>query len=227
MAESSTTTAAFFRVEGVLTRRGALAAAAYLAANGQGFRERAFRLGQLALAGPAVALLRQNDRTLTNRMAWAACRGMSADRLAVLGEEFYEDYVSDKLLDSGLELVQRARRAGHRIVLVSEGVEAVVGPLARAVRGVDDFFCNRLEVVDGETTGRLTDPVFGGHDAGAWVRAYAEEHGVDLARSVAYAAKGPDLLLLAAVGEPCAVNADYTLRRAATEARWARLDYAA
>lgn len=224
---TATQTAAFFRVEGVITKRGALAAAAYLAANGQGFRERAFRLGQLALAGPAVALLRQNDRTLTNRMAWAACRGMSEDRVAVLGEEYYDDFVSEKLLDSGIELIKRCRRAGHRIVLVSEGIRAVVGPLARAVRGVDDFFCNRLEFVDGETTGRLLDPVFGGHDAGAWVREYAAAHEIDLSRSLAYAAHGPDLLLLAAVGEPCAVNADFTLRRAATDARWPLLDYAA
>ncbi len=79
------TTAAFFRAEGVLLKRGPISAAAWLAANGKGLRERAFRLGQLAVAAPLAGLLSQNDRTLSSRLAWAACRGMSEDRLAVLG----------------------------------------------------------------------------------------------------------------------------------------------
>lgn len=220
-------TAAFFRAEGVLTKRGPITAAAWLAANGQGLRERAFRLGQLAVAAPLAGLLRQNDRTMSARLAWAACRGMSEDRLAVLGEEYWDDVLEPAVLDSGVELIKQARRAGHRIVVLSDLVDTLVAPLATHVRGIDDFVCNRLEIVHGETTGRLVEPILGGHDGGRWVREYAQTHGIDLARSIAYGAHGTDLLMLAAVGDPCAVNADYTLRRAATEARWARLDYAA
>jgi phosphoserine phosphatase len=33
------------------------------------------------------------------------------------------------------------------------------------------------------------------------------------------------MLLLAAVGNPCAVNPDFTLRRAARDARWPIVDY--
>lgn len=221
------TAAAFFRAEGVLLKRGPITAAAWLAANAQGMRERAFRLGQIALAAPIAGLLRQNDRTLSSRMAWAACRGMSDDRLALLGEEYWTDVLEPSILESGVELIARARREGRHVVVLSENVDALVGPLAAHVRGIDTFVSNRLERVHGETTGRLLDPIVGGHDGGRWVRDYAAQHGIDLARSVAYGAHGPDLLLLSAVGEPCAVNPDYTLRRAATEARWALLDYAA
>jgi HAD superfamily phosphoserine phosphatase-like hydrolase len=220
-------TAAFFRVEGTLLKRGTVAAAGYFAANGQGFRERATRLGHVAIAAAGFGLLGQNDRALANRMTWAALRGMSEDRLAVLAEEYVEEQAKPNLLDSGLELISRARRAGHRIILVSESLDRIVRPLAEHARRIDDVVSNSLEIVDGETTGRLVEPIVGGHEGGRWVRAYAEEHRIDLGRSVAYGCHGPDLLMLAAVGEACAVNPDYTLRRAATEARWPILDYAA
>jgi phosphoserine phosphatase len=57
------------------------------------------------------------------------------------------------------------------------------------------------------------------------VRRYAQEHAIDLTRSLAYAAHGPDLLLMTAVGSACAVNPDFTLRRAARQADWPILDY--
>ncbi|MFT4706003.1 MAG: phosphoserine phosphatase, partial [Bradymonadia bacterium] len=154
-------------------------------------------------------------------------RGMSEDRLHVLGDEFWEETLEPSLLESGIELISRARKDGHRIVLLSENIAPVVGAMAERIRGVDDFICNSIEISGGETTGRLLPPIVGGHEGGRWLKEFAAEHDIDLSRSVAYAAGGPDLLLLAAVGEPCAVNADYTLRRAATEARWALMDYAA
>lgn len=220
-------TAAFFRVEGTLLKRGTLAATAYFAANGQGLRERATRLGHVAIAAAGFGLLGQNDRALANRVTWAALRGMSDDRLAVLAEEYVDEHAIPNLLDSGLELIARARKTGHRIILVSESIDRIVRPIAEHVRRVDDVVCNTLEVIDGETSGRLVDPIVGGHDGGRWIRAYATEHKIDLTRSVAYGCHGPDLLMLAAVGEACAVNPDYTLRRAASEAQWPILDYAA
>jgi len=220
----STRTAAFFRVEGALLDRGALAAAAYFASNGQGFAERALRVGMLALAAPLHGLLRQADGTTAVRAAYAACRHMSEDRIAELADEYYEDLLAERLYDRGRELVKQARRDGHRVVLVSEGLEQVVAKLAEVLRA-DDLVCNRLEFVDGQTTGKLLDPVIGGQQLGRWVRTYADEQAIDLSRSVAYAAQGPDLLLLAAVGQPCAVNPDFALRGAARDADWPVLEY--
>ncbi len=218
-------TAAFFRVEGTLISRGVLAASAYLAANGQGFGERVLRLGGVALAAPLYGILGQNDRTMANRVANLAFRGMSEDRVACLGEEYFEDVLKDKVLDSGVELLKTARKEGHLVVLLSENVSHIVQPLADHLKVVDHMVCNRLEFKDNECSGRLLDPVIGGPQSKRWVTQFAEENEIDLARSVAYAAHGPDLLLLTTVGRPCAVNPDYTLRRAATEADWPVVEY--
>ncbi len=202
-----------------------MAASAYFAANGRGFRERAIRLGQVMLTAPVYQVLGQSDRILANRLAYLALRNMDEDRIVELADEYFRDVLRDAVLQGGVELLKRARREGHRVVLLSDGLSHVVEPLVAHLRQVDDFVCNRLEFRDGVATGRLLEPVVGGHDSARWAQRYAEEHGLDLAQSVAFAAHGPDLLLLSTVGHPCAVNPDFTLRRAAGQARWPIMDY--
>jgi HAD superfamily phosphoserine phosphatase-like hydrolase len=218
-------TAAFFRAEGALVAHGACSAAAYFAANGAGFAERAFKLGQVAITAPVYSLLGQSDRVLANRLAYLPLRNMSEDRIAELAEEYFDGILRERILHGGTELLRKARQQGHRVVLISDGLRELTEPLAAHLRYVDDYVCNRLEVRDGYATGKLLEPVIGGHDSALWVRRYADEHRIDLARSVVYAAHGPDLLLLSAVGRPCAVNPDFTLRRAARQADWPILDY--
>ena len=217
---NSRRTAAFFRVEGPLVSRGTLAASAYIAANGRNLADRARRLGALALSAPVFGLLGQNDRTTANRMAWMSLRHMTEDRVAVLGEEYVGDSLKSHVLQSGVELVRQARRAGHHVVLLSEGIREIAEPLSAELGQADEILSNRLEYRSGECTGRLLSPVLGGNETVRWVKRYAEENDIDLSQSLAYGAHGPDMLLLAAVGKPCAVNPDYTLRRAAEEADW-------
>jgi phosphoserine phosphatase len=222
---TDTIQAAFVRIEGVLTGRGVRAAAAYFAANAAGLRERALRLGHLAWTAPIYQVLGQSDRVLANRLAYLALRSMSEDRIAELASEYWQNVLREHLLSDGVELLRRARAEGKRVVLLADSVDVVVKPLVEHLRYVDDYVCNRLEFRSGYATGKLLDPVIGGHDGGRFVETYAREHGIDLAASSAYGAHGPDVLMLAAVGRPCAVNPDYTLRRAAREAGWPVMDY--
>ena len=220
-------TAAFFRAEGVLFKQGVVHAAAWMASQRAGLRERAIRFGQAALAAPIFGVLGQNDRTLGNRVVHLAYRNMTEDRISVLAEEYVEDIFKDKLLDHGVDLVKKARREGHRVVVISEGIEEIMKPLMEHVSGVDDLVCNRLEYRDAKATGKLLEPVVGGYEGAKWLEEYARRHDIDLAGSVAYAGHGPDLLLLTAVGRPCVVNPDFTLRKAAREADWPVMDYSA
>lgn len=222
---SDATGAVFVRAEGVLFARGVVSAAAYFAANAAGFRERALRLSQLALTAPVYGVLGQSDRVLANRLAYLSLRNMTQDRIAELATEYFDNVLRERVLHEGLELLRRARREGKRVVVVADSLSHVMDPLCEHLGLVDDYVCNRLELRDGKATGRLVDPVIGGHDMGRWASAYASEHGLSLSGSLAYASHGPDLLLLAAVGKPCAVNPDYTLRRAARDAHWPIMDF--
>jgi phosphoserine phosphatase len=217
--ESGMSSAAFFRVEGTLVPRPSLHAAAWVVANSQTFGERLARLGNVALATPLSLAGELNAGATATRMTWMGVRGMSEDRLTVLGEEYYEKYVSGDLLEVGTLLLKKARAAGQRVVLISDNVELIVKPLADAL-GADDLVCNRLEMRKQKATGRLEDPVIGGNLAGQWARAFAAEHQIDLEGSFAYGASGADSLLLSAIGKPCAVNPDRQLRRIARDHDW-------
>lgn len=199
--------------------------AAYFAANAHSISERVLRLGSLAVTGPLSAFMGQNDRGLSVRLAYSACRGMTQDRLLTLADEYYENFIEDQWLDQGLELIQQARRQGHRVVLLSEGLEMVMGRALKDLRGVDEVLCNRLEVRNRRATGRLQEPIIAGHEACQQVKKYAQEQQLDLSQSLAYATYGGDMLLLASVGHPCAANPDFTLRRAAREVDWPIVDY--
>ena len=220
-------TAAFFRAEGVLVKNGVMHAALFMAGQRAGMRERALRFGQALASAPVFGLLGQNDRTLGNRVAHLCYRDMTEDRVAVLAEEYVEDVLAEKLLDSGIELMRKAKADGHRIVVISEGISEIMERTRERFRYIDDLVCNHLEYRNGKATGKLLDPVIGGFEGGRWLQQYAREHSLDLASSFAYASHGPDLLLLSAVGHACAVNPDMTLRKAAREAEWPVMDYKA
>lgn len=212
-------TAAFFRVEGTLTERGSLAASAWLASNAAGVGERVARLGNVALAAPFALLGELQMGATATRVTWMGVRGMSEDRLVLLAEEYYEKYIQDEILDIGRDLLKQAKKQGRRIVLISDNIDLIVGPLAEKL-GADDLICNRLEMRKGKATGRLEDPVIGGNVTGQWARAFAQEHGIDLMASWAYGASAADSLLLSAIGQPCAVNPDRQLRRLAKDHSW-------
>ncbi len=190
-------------------------AAAWLAANAQHISQRALRLGAVALSTPVA--LGMGDAGTGHRIAWAALRGMSEDRVAVLGEDYAEQYLVEHLRPSGVQLLEEARRDGSAVVLVSTHVHEVAQLLAAHLRA-DHLVSNRLEYRNGRATGRLASSVhrFGGGP----LRAFAEQHDLDLSRSRAYGATVDDQVLLSSVPLPCAVFPDGGLRRAAVDLDW-------
>jgi HAD superfamily phosphoserine phosphatase-like hydrolase len=212
------TKAGFFRVEGTLTPRPSIATAAWLAGNAQAAHERLLRLGNVALAAPFLGgPLR--DAASASRVLWMGLRGISEDRLVVLGEEYAERFVIPSLREVGLALVEQARASGHRIVLVSDNLDVVMRHVFEHL-GVDDLVCNSMEIRDGKATGRLHDPVIGGHVTVDWARRFAAENGIDLGASSGYGAQAEDGMLLASLGMPCAVHPDWQLRRMARDLSW-------
>lgn len=212
--------AAFFRVEGTLVRRNSLAAAAWLALNDQRVRGRLARLANVALAAP-LALA---ERTAATKAGWSALRGTTEDRLRVLGEEYWATQLKGSLDPVGLRLIEAAKREERLVVLVSDHPRCVVRHLAEHL-GAAALVCNELELdAAGKATGALRKPVVGGAQSGQWARGWAAEHDVDLLLSRGYGAHRDDAVLLSAVGQPCAVHPDRSLRATARDLSWPVLD---
>ena len=149
---------AFFRVEeGLLSIPWSWLAFHY-AWNAQAFSERIYRwgaVGALWLLRPCLALA---NRTLATRLLHLPLRGMSRDRLDLLGEEYFDYLLRPRLRPEGVERIQQLLETGRQVVLVSHELEHVIRPLAQYLK-VERLLTNRLEFRDRLATGRLMDPV--------------------------------------------------------------------
>ncbi|HKC87603.1 MAG TPA: SDR family oxidoreductase, partial [Blastocatellia bacterium] len=155
---SQTPNATFWRVEGSLLNLGAVHPVAFFTWNAQSFSERWMRRGGVALLAMFRPLLYAFDRIFATRALHALLRGVSRDRLDLLGEEYFNYVLKPKLKPNGVAKLKEAQARGARIVLVSQGLDHVMRPLAQHL-GAERLIANRLEFRDGLATGRLLSPV--------------------------------------------------------------------
>jgi alcohol-forming fatty acyl-CoA reductase len=150
--------ATFWRVEGSLLNLGAVRPVAFFTWNAQSFSERWLRRGGVALLALIRPLLFAFDRIFATRVLHTLLRGVSCDRLDLLGEEYFNYILRPKLKPNGVAKLKEAMARGARIVLVSQGLDHVMRPLAQYLE-VEYLIANRLEFRDGLATGRLLSPV--------------------------------------------------------------------
>lgn len=160
--------ATYWRVEGSLLELGALRPVGFFTWNARSFSERwARRAGMagMALARPFAYAV---SRTFATRFLHSLLRGVSRDRLDLLGEEYFHYVLKPQLREEAVEKVVSAIRQGEQVVLVGQLLENILRPLAHHL-GVPSFLANRLEYRDGKATGRLHDPVVRPRGPLAWL----------------------------------------------------------
>lgn len=150
--------ATFWRVEGSLLNLGAVRPVAFFTWNAQSFSERWQRRGGVALLALIRPLLFAFDRIFATRVLHTLLRGVSCDRLDLLGEEYFNYVLKPKLKPKGVAKLKETMARGKKVVLVSQGLDHVMRPLAQHF-GVEYLIANRLEFRDHLATGRLLSPV--------------------------------------------------------------------
>jgi hypothetical protein len=148
----------FWRVEGSLADLTAVRPVAYFTWNAHTFAERWSRRGGLFLEALVRPVLYASHRVMATRALHGLLRGVSRDRLDLLGEEYFHYILKPQLKPKGLKLLHERMEEHGQIVLVSQGLDHVMRPLARYLR-VERLVANRLEFRDGVATGRLLEPV--------------------------------------------------------------------
>lgn len=148
----------YWRVEGSLADLTTVRPVAFFTWNAQTFLERWVRRGMVLVMAVLRPFLYAVHRVFATRVVHTVLRGISRDRLDLLGEEYFKYNLQPYLKPDGLELLSSRIEAGDEIVLVSQGLEHVMRPLAHHL-GVKWLIANRLEFRDGIATGRLLEPV--------------------------------------------------------------------
>jgi thioester reductase-like protein len=148
----------FWRVEGSLAYLTAVRPVAYFTWNTHTFIERWERRGALFLTALVRPLLYAAHRVFATRVLHALLRGISQDRLDLLGAEYFEYVLRPQLKPEGVRQLRDWMAKHGQVVLVSQGLDHVMRPLAEHL-GVTSLVANRLEFRDGTATGRLREPV--------------------------------------------------------------------
>ncbi|MET0728226.1 MAG: HAD-IB family hydrolase [Acidimicrobiales bacterium] len=153
-----------------------------------------------------------------------AWQGQEESELAAAADRAFERKVADLVYPEARELIAAHRRKGHTVVLTASAVRHQVQPLADAL-GVDGIISSEPEVVNGLLTGKLMGPACIGPAKADAVEEYAATHGVELARSHAYASGDDAEALLLLVGTPHPTNPGRTLADVADREGWSALRF--
>jgi len=145
-------------VEGSLLDLTVVRPIAFFTWNAQTFTGRLRRRGSIFLMALLRPFLYSTNRKFATRAVHTVLRGVSRDRLDLLGEEFFRYKLQPRLKESGMQQVRDLVQSGADVVLVSQALEHIMRPLAQHL-GVKHIVANQLEFRDGIATGRLLDPV--------------------------------------------------------------------
>lgn len=137
-------------------------------------------------------------------------------------ERFLADEVLPRIPASARALVERHRRAGHRLVMTTATNRALTERTAQAL-GFADLIATELELTDGRYTGRTAGTPNMRAGKVERLHAWLAERGLgegELAFAHAYSDSANDLPLLGAVGFPVVVDPDERLRAHAHAQAW-------
>jgi HAD superfamily hydrolase (TIGR01490 family) len=217
--ESTQGKAAFFDVDGTLISTNVVHAYGYYAMNEGTVRGIVGRTAATVASIPLFAGLNLVDRKVFNEFFYRRYAGFTQDRLLTLTEDLFEDVIKPAIFPRAKDLIDEARRAKMRVVLVTGALDFTMAPLARHL-GADDLIANKMQFVGGVATGKVIPPIIEGANKANAIRDYCARHDLALTHSHAYSDSASDYAMLAIVGRPTAVNPDLKLRSLARAYQW-------
>ncbi|MEO6534232.1 MAG: HAD-IB family hydrolase [Pseudolysinimonas sp.] len=191
----------------------------YLWVRSAGMRKAAYPAEVLAILGSLRGYLRaeRRDRGEFIRAFLRRYEGMPVARLQKIVRGRFAGTMYRHISPEAIRAIKAHRDAGHRTVLVTGSIETLAEPLAGLF---DEVVGGHMHQKNGVLTGYLAKPPLVDEARAAWVRRYAEEHGLDLAASYGYGDSHADLVWLELLGNPHAVNPDTQLAREAQRRNW-------
>lgn len=213
------TVAAFFDVDNTLIR----GASAYHLAR-ELYRREFFRARDIVFAGRHALTYTLFGETVprveaVRTRALAAIKGHDVAEVVSVGEEVYSNVLEPRVVAGTLKILQDHLDAGHEVWLVTATPIELSDHIAARL-GATGSLGTQAEHIDGVYTGHLSAPFLHGPVKAEAIEALARERNIDLAASFAYGDSLNDVPLLAAVGNPVAINPEPRLRAYAKKRGW-------
>lgn len=208
---------AVFDLENTLIKSNVIDSFAWLASRHISDEDRLRLVLKTFREAPRLLALDRRDRSDFLRHFYRRYEGASVAGLENDAAELWNELLLAKAFPAGIRRVREHRRLGHRTLLITGALDVVIEPLRPLF---DDVMCATLGVKDRRYTGELLAGPPTGEARALLMADYADEHGIDLAESVAYADSASDLPMLEAAGHPVAVNPETKLAAIARKRGW-------
>lgn len=146
----------------------------------------------------------------------------SMDTLVALRQQYTDEYVEPMILPKALALIERHRRSGHELLIITATNRFVTEPIA-ARFGIANLLATEPEKVNGRFTGGVAGlPCFQEGKIQRFHNWLLERHIAD-AETWFYSDSYNDLPLLSEVDHPVAVDADARLADVAKQRDWQQI----
>ena len=159
------------------------------------------------------------DMDTVGKLVVGEMAGQSEAELREKSRQFYIERVRSHIADQGRRAIERHRRLGHVVVLLTSSTPYVADPLA-ADLGIEHVLCTRFGVKDGRFDGTIIEPACYGVGKVVLAERFCAAHDLDLEGSYFYTDSYSDLPMLERVGGARVVNPDARLRMFARKVGW-------
>jgi alcohol-forming fatty acyl-CoA reductase len=215
--------AAFFDMDGTLLSSNVIETYLWMRLRELSGGQRFAEVSRIAARVPGLVRAERKERSAFLRSVYREYAGACLADLDAVADAELSDHVLSRLAPAAVRRIREHRAAGHRTVLITGAIRPLTRPLLPLF---DHIEAADLAVDDrGVCTGHLEASPLVGESRAAWMRQWAVDNGIDLARSFAYADSHSDLPLLEAVGQPVSVRPDVPLFRHARRHRWPIVDW--
>lgn len=134
-------------------------------------------------------------------------------------EEFVDQWIRPLVLDKGLELLERHRKKGDQLVIITATNRFITQPIADLL-GVKKLIAVEPEMLDGAYTGKVIGTPSFREGKITCLEAWLQQHQLSLKGSHFYSDSHNDLPLLQKVDHPVAVDPDPALKAHAEAQGW-------
>ena len=188
--------------------------------------KKAHRLGLMrtrdVLNGLYLAILYKMEwrdtRKIINTMAmWM--RGIKESVFVEFANQIVSAYLLNEVRPELRKKIQKHKRAGARIVMLSASLNYVCEPIGENL-GFDNILCSSLKISNGEFTGKPNGQLCFGKEKLHRLEQFYMEFQSDPDKDYYYADSFSDIYVMRRVGFPVAVDPDRHLRRHAKHKGW-------
>lgn len=169
------------------------------------------------VAGSASEVSKITERAMQGQLDFSDSLKQRVSLLAGLPEEKMKVIANRLPLTEGAKtLVRSVKKLGYKTAILSGGF-TYFGKILQEILDIDYVFANELEVVNGQLTGRVLEPIIDSERKADLLRMLAKKENISLQQVIAVGDGANDLAMLQAAGLGIAFHAKPFLRENAEQ----------